>query len=179
MPERIEWFARRFSFDAEPWAFPNLIERWRGTPARLEERLKGLSERTLTTRVDGRWSIQENAGHLLDLESLWSARFDGLERGEELLVVADLENRRTHDANHNAADLNALLAEFRRVREAVVRRLEAYDENMIERSALHPRLRQPMRTIDLALFVAEHDDHHLATITALRKTLAPGAWPGA
>ena len=31
----------------------------------------------------------------------------------------------------------------------------------------HPRLGTPMRLIDLAFFVAEHDDHHLAQITHL------------
>ena len=36
--------------------------------------------------------------------------------------------------------------------------------------AWHPRLDRPMRVIDLAIFAAEHDDHHLARITEL---LAP------
>ena len=61
MVERKLWFSRRFNFDVEPWAFPNLIERLRGTPARLEERLRGLDAATLTARIDGKWSIQENA----------------------------------------------------------------------------------------------------------------------
>jgi uncharacterized damage-inducible protein DinB len=173
--ERPRWFSRQFAFDLEPWMFPNLVERVRGTPARLEERLRGLDRPTLTTRVDGRWSIQENAGHLLDLESLWAARLDDLERGTERLSAADLENRKTHDANHNETDVMTLLAEFRRVRLDIVRRLEGYDEALIVRSALHPRLAQPMRAVDLVLFVAEHDDHHLATITGLRRALVPAA----
>lgn len=168
---RTQWFSRRFTFDVEPWAYPNLVERVRGTPARLEERLRGLDAATLTTRVDGRWSIQENAGHLLDLERLWAARLDDFEAGAERLHPADLENRATHDANHNAADLARLLAGFRDAREANVRRLDTYDETFITRSALHPRLAQSMRVIDLVLFVAEHDDHHLATITALLREL--------
>jgi hypothetical protein len=53
-----------------------------------------------------------------------------------------------------------------------VKRLERYDEGLIVRTSLHPRLEQPMRVIDHALFVAEHDDHHLATITSLLRTLA-------
>jgi hypothetical protein len=31
-----------------------------------------------------------------------------------------------------------------------------------------------MRLLDHAYFVAEHDDHHLATMSALRRRLAPG-----
>lgn len=170
--ERKLWFSRRFTFDLEPWAFPNIVERLRGTPARLEDRLQALGHAVLTTRLDGKWSIQENAGHLLDLEPLWAARLDDFQRGAERLAAADLQNQRTFDANHNASNLSDLLAEFRREREAIVKRLERYDENLIVRTALHPRLEQPMRVLDHVLFVAEHDDHHLATITSLLRTLA-------
>ena len=167
MTERTRWFSRKFAFDIEPWAFPNLIERVRGTPARLEEHVQALDAATLTARPDNRWSIQENVGHLLDLESLWLKRLGDFERGAERLEVADLENRRTHDANHNASSLADILSAFRRERAAFVRRLDSYDDAMVVKSSLHPRLQQPMRVIDHVLFVAEHDDHHLAAITAL------------
>src|SRR6476619_190631 len=98
--ERKLWLSRRFNFDLEPCTFPTLVERLRGTPARLEERLRGLDTVTRTARVDGKWSIQENAGHLLDLEPLWAARLDDFERGTERLSAADLQNRRTTEANH-------------------------------------------------------------------------------
>ena len=167
MAERILWFSRKFAFDLEPWAYPNIVERVRGTPARIEERLRGVDVATLTRRDGDHWSIQENAGHLLDLESLWALRLDDFERGAERLSPADLQNRKTHEANHNSAKLADILADFRAVREANVRRLEGYDEKFIARTALHPRLEQPMRVMDLMFFVAEHDDHHLAAITQL------------
>lgn len=171
MTDRMRWFSRKFAFDVEPWAFPNLIERVRGTPARLEERLRALDTPTLTTRVGDRWSIQENAGHMLDLEPLWALRLDDFERGADRLSPADLENRKTHDANHNATPLEDILSAFRRVRGEIVAQLERYDEAMITRTSRHPRLDQPMRVIDLTLFVAEHDDHHLATMSALLREL--------
>jgi len=167
--ERKLWFSRRFTFDLEPWAFPNLVERLRGTPARLEDRLRGLSSAVLTTQIDGKWSIQENAGHLLDLEPLWAARLDDFERAAERLAAADLQNQRTFEANHNASNLSDLLAAFRRERESIVKRLERYDEGLIVRTSLHPRLEQPMRVIDLAYFVAEHDEHHIAIVRTMIK----------
>jgi len=39
----------------------------------------------------------------------------------------------------------------------------------MERTALHPRLQQPMRVLDMAFFTAEHDDHHLARMTELSR----------
>ena len=62
---RQPWFERRFTFDLPVAAAPGLIERLRGTPARLADRLSGLSPAQLTTRIGERWSIQENAGHLV------------------------------------------------------------------------------------------------------------------
>ena len=60
-------------------------------------------------------------------------------------------------------------AGFRRDRMALVGRLDALEPDDFARSALHPRLNQPMRLCDMMFFQAEHDDHHLATITELIK----------
>src|SRR5207245_1690137 len=112
-------------------------------------------------------SIQENIGHLVDLEPLWLRRAQQLFAGASELVAADLTNRGTHEANHNARRLPDLLADFRTARAQFVQLLTRADDAAAVRSALHPRLHTPMRLIDLALFVAEHDDHHLAAITEL------------
>jgi len=83
------------------------------------------------------------------------------------LSAADVTNRRTHEANHNARALAGLLAEFRAARAAIIARLEALAPGDLTRTALHPRLHQPMSITDLCVFVAEHDDHHLARISDL------------
>ena len=41
--QRIKWTDRTFSFDFPAGIYPEMIERVRGTPARLEELLAGLS----------------------------------------------------------------------------------------------------------------------------------------
>jgi hypothetical protein len=43
---------------------------------------------------------------------------------------------------------------------------------MFGRVAIHPRLNKPMRLTDHLFFVAEHDDHHLAHISQLKRELA-------
>jgi hypothetical protein len=168
MVERIAWFTRKFSFDLLPvWMYPNVVERLRGTPARLEERLRGLSKETLTRRDGEKWSLQEQAGHLLDLEPLGMNRLDDYEAGRAALQAADLQNRKTHEANHNAKEISKILADFRRERMAFVQRLDEYDEAFVQKTALHPRLQMEIRVIDLCFFIAEHDDHHLAAISEL------------
>jgi hypothetical protein len=160
------WFAREFSFALPVELFPNVLERVRGTPVRLEERLGALPREVLTRRDGERWSMQEHAGHLLDLEALELQRLDDYEAGREVLTPADLANRKTHEARYNEREIGDILRAFRIERSELVRRLEAFSVDA-GRAALHPRLQQPMRVIDLALFTAEHDDHHLAHISEL------------
>ena len=169
MTSRQPWFDRRFTFDIPVTAAAGLVERLRGTPVRLRERVAGLPVSRLVAKRGDQWSIQENVGHLWDLESLWMTRVEELEAGKAVLHAADLQNRRTHEANHNAKPIAELLSEFETARAALVLRLEALNEGDWLRSAKHPRLDVQMRLLDLAYFVAEHDDHHLATITELRR----------
>ena len=170
--QRIKWTDRRFSFDFPAGIYPEMIERVRGTPARLEDLLAGISSEILTTQADGRWSMQENAGHLLDLESLVSQRVDEYLAGNEALHAADMSNRKTYDASHNDVPVASILTAFRAARHELVNRLESLDADVFARSALHPRLNVSMRLVDMLFFQAEHDDYHLARISELKKLSA-------
>ena len=172
MIDRTVWIKRQFSFELPLGLYPNVVERVRGTPARIEDLTRGLPREVLTRRNGDKWSIQEHAGHLLDLESLAMRRLDNYEDEAETLVAADMTNRKTHEANHNANTIDNILAVFRNERIEFVSRLEAYDEALLQRVALHPRLNVKIRVIDLAFFVAEHDDHHLARISQLKRLWA-------
>jgi uncharacterized damage-inducible protein DinB len=167
--KRTKWVERKFEFNLPVGVFPSVLERLRGTPARLEELTRGLAPELLTERRGGKWSAQEHVGHLYDLDELHEGRLEDYARGLEALRAADMSNRKTEEADHNSARLEDLLARFRSARESFVRRLESLTEEEVAASALHPRLGKQMRVIDMALFVAEHDDHHLASIRELTK----------
>jgi len=169
MSTRVKWTDRRFNFDFPAGIYPEMIERVRGTPARLEELVNGLSQETLISQVGGRWSMQENAGHLLDLESLVSQRVDEYLAGNATLHAADMSNRKTYEASHNYVPISTILTAFRNARNELVDRLESLDGDLFARSALHPRLNVQMRLVDMLFFQAEHDDYHLARISELKK----------
>lgn len=166
-----KWFDRKFDFNSQQNIFPSIIERLRGTPARLEEKCRTIPLAYLELKPDNTWSIKENIGHLTDLEPLWQGRLEDFINGKMELRPTDLANRKTDDANHNAKSLEELLSTFRQVRAQTISAIENLDEQVIYRTARHPRLKTPMRTMDSFLFVAEHDDHHLARITELCKIL--------
>ena len=163
------WFDRKFELGLGADLAPELLERLRRTPERVAEAVRGLSAEALTRKRDGKWSIQENAGHLLDLEPLWDQRLDDYDAGAADLHPADLENRKTHEAAHNDHPISDILAKFSTVRGRIVDRITRLTPAELSRTALHPRLRQPMSVVDLCFFVAEHDDHHLRTIEELKK----------
>ena len=99
------WIARTFTLDFPAAKFPDLLERVRGTPARIEARVCDLSTDVLT-RQDGKgWSIQENIGHLLDLGYLPLRRIEQILAGEGELIAADMTNRKTNEAAHNASHI--------------------------------------------------------------------------
>ena len=161
------WFERKFEFSFPVELLPNLRARLRGTPARLEETLGGRSNEILTGKPKEKWSAQEHAGHLLDLEPLWLARLGDYGAAKDQLTAADLTNRKTHEANHNARPLKQILSEFRAARERLLKRVDELDATLFAQAITHPRLEKPMRLVDHLYFVAEHDDHHLAIIWEL------------
>ncbi len=167
----LRWFERRFTFDLPIEAFPAVLERLRGTPARIEEKIRSVPPGILTRRMGDGWSIQEHLGHLLDLDELHVGRLDDYLDGKQVLRAADPNNQKTWAANYNARLVEDLLRDFRRERARFLERLEGWDPKLIGRTAFHPRLHQGLRVIDLAVFVADHDDHHLATMTELTRRL--------
>ena len=158
------WFERKFDFTFPLELHPNLCARLRGTPARLEEVVRGVARDLLVRKPGEKWSAQEHAGHLLDLEPLWMARVEDYLAEATMLTVADLSNRKTHDAQHNQRPIDEIVTGFRSARARLVNQAEKIDPAIFARAIPHPRLKTPMRLVDHLYFVAEHDDHHLAHI---------------
>ena len=176
--ERIQWSARRFDFTFPVEVRFELLERLRGTPARVADRLRELPPVLVNRRPARGWSPQEHAGHLADLDQqLFLPRLDEYIAKVTTLRAADVTNRQTEAANHNARPLDEVLEHLRRSRATVVGRLESLDGEVFGRVAFHPRLNVPMRLVDMMFFQAEHDDYHLASISELLRADSPGGPP--
>ncbi|MBA4053734.1 MAG: DinB family protein, partial [Marivirga sp.] len=137
----------------------------------VKEKLNQIDASCYKIKPDNKWSILEHVGHLADLEPLWQGRLDDILSGKEELRPTDLQNTKTTEANHNSKQVVQLLNEFSSLRRITVDKLKNLKEEAVFLFALHPRLKTPMRTIDLFTFVAEHDDHHLAKITELSRDI--------
>jgi hypothetical protein len=169
MIQQSKWLEREFQFNIEVGSYPCIIERLRGTPARLEDIINPLPQRILTLRENMSWSIQEHVGHLLDLGELDDRRLEDYRTSREMLSAWDIINRKTIEAEHNSKPIQDILTRFRKSRLDLVKKLEQFTEEEVSRSAIHPRLKRSMRVVDWCWFVAEHDDHHLARISELKR----------
>lgn len=162
--ETKKWFDRKFNFDFSPDHYAAIYLQLKQAPVRLSPVLSGLLEERLCFKPDGGWSIKEHIGHLSIMEPIWRIRFHDIQESKPVLTTADLTNAATTQANFNERSVSVLLDQLITERNTTLALMD--DVNMLDatRTSLHPRLQQPMRMIDLAYFVAEHDDHHILRI---------------
>ncbi|MGE3110133.1 MAG: DinB family protein, partial [Phycisphaerales bacterium] len=162
-----------FRVDFPVGKFPDILSRYRGTAARVDEAVSGQHDDALRWHdAPGTWSIKQNIGHLLDLEPLWEGRVDDYLAGVARLRAADMTNAATHAAGYDARSASELLHGFREARRHIVGRLESLGESDWARVSEHPRLNQRMRLVDAVAFTCDHDDYHLARIDELARGFA-------
>ena len=167
MGKRQKWFDKKFQFELLQEKYDIVLNQLIETPEKISLLISSLPEDILSKRVNDKWSIKENVGHLIDLEELHDGRIDDFIDGKQMLRSADLKNKKTEKADHNSKKLEELLEQFKKVRKNFVERLKVLDKKVLANSSIHPRLNQTMRPIDMAKFVLEHDEHHIQTIKDL------------
>jgi len=165
--KHTNWFDRLFPPVLDNGVLPCILERLEVTAPPCNWKLADFDDHGTGHSETGCWSIKKEIGHLFDLEPLWYARALQIIEGRPRLLEADLSNRKTHEAPHDQVETALLISLFAAERTKLMDVFRQATELELEKSSLHPRLETPMRLIDLAFFIAEHDDHHLAKITSL------------
>jgi len=154
-----------------------LIARVSGAPARLEDALRSVEERYVRARTPVRnaeqelrpalrWSPLDHAGHLLDVDELHSQRIKDFLNELETLSVLD-EAEISEDKRYNRQPLTPILQRFRVSRSTLANVLFGLPESAFEKESVYPRTGERIRLLDYVEIIAEHDDHHLATIREL------------
>lgn len=173
--QRPPWFERRFAFVHPPWMLADFTERLRGVIPRLTVLLDGVGDELAHRPWEGKWSIAQNVGHLADVEELWLERLEDLRRGRAIYTPAPVDALKAAAARHQERPLSAIIADLAERRARLVDGMASATPELQRATALHERLKSPMRLVDCAQFYAEHDDHHLLRVRALRAALGcPG-----
>lgn len=165
--EMPKWFERKFDFDFGMEKLPELLERMEKSVLKFREITQDKSEEQLNYKLVGKWSIKEHIGHLWILESLWQKRFLEIKDNKTEMSPADLNNTATDNAFFNQYDIEKILTDFQQERQHTIQLLKNFKGEDFQHSLYHPRLKQPMRIVDLMYFVVEHDKHHLNAISKM------------
>lgn len=163
----MEWFERQFTFGLPAGMLPFYVERLQGTIGRIELKVKGLSEGLLSEKLDDKWSIKQNIGHLAEVDEIANKRIEEIINGISPMSPAVFEPR----GDYNQRSVDDVIEYFRAKRNSNIARYTVLSRAELEMASLHPRLKVSMTPVDLAWFDAEHDDHHLVRINEIISAL--------
>jgi hypothetical protein len=160
---RLQWFERSFSFGQPAEMLPLFLDRMEGTELRMAAKLRNVPEHVLANNLDGKWSIKVNLGHLADVEEISEIRIPEILNGISPMSPAVFEP----PVDYNSVSLEELINKFADRRRKTLHQYRKLDVKDLSKTSLHPRLKVQMNAVDLALFHAEHDDHHLVRINEI------------
>src|SRR5215831_7582576 len=145
MIEQTLWIERQFNFGFPPGYFPSIFERLIGAPARVRELVIDEAESALNFKPLDKWSVKEHVGHLNDLEELHERRLNEFLEGKKELSPADMKNEKTTTANHNSKNIGELVGLFSTTRHAFAHRISGLNDEILQRTSFHPRLKRNIR----------------------------------
>ncbi len=161
------WFERKFQFGLPPSMLPFFIERLSFTSMRMEQKVRGISDSTLSTQIDNKWSVKQNIGHLAEVDEIAMKRIKEMLSGVKQLSPAVFEPKK----NYNSQSVEKVIDYFKKNRNENIALYNSLSEVDLQKESLHPRLKVMMNPVDLAMFDAEHDDHHLVRINQILNEL--------
>lgn len=163
----LPWFERNLKFGLPAEMLPYYLERLSGTAIRLGAKVKGFSDADLSTKLDGKWSVKQNIGHLAEVDAIANKRIDEMIAGVGVMSPAVFEPK-----DYNPWPIDKVIELFILHRTQNINKYKDLSASDLIKSSLHPRLKVQMTPVDLAWFDAEHDDHHLVRINEILKPFA-------
>lgn len=158
----MPWFERNLKFGYPKEMLPFFLERLEGTIVRIEQKVKGIDDKILSAKLNGKWSIKENIGHLAEVDEVANKRIDEMASGAAVMSPAVFEPQ-----DYSSWPIEKVVELFKRNRLSNIRKYNSIKEADLLKSSEHPRLKVMMTPVDLAWFDAEHDDHHLVKINEI------------
>ena len=165
MSAEIPWFERHLEFGKPKEMLPYFLDRLEGTIARIEYKVKGVSEEILSALHNGKWSVKQNIGHLAEVDEINNRRIDEMLAGVSPMSPAVFEPK----LNYHEMPVAEVIQYFAKTRRGNLRKYTALSPDQLAKASIHPRLKTLMTPVDLAWFDAEHDDHHLVKISFILK----------
>ncbi len=159
-PRPTLWAEMQFDWPTDISEKDTLLHHLATFPSQCSITLESIPHEKLNVRHDGKWSIQEHLGHLLDMDDLPSKRIIEILADKSVMTAADMDNRHTWDQNYNDHNIYEICERFIGRRRILVDLFKSVPEEKWLASANHERLNRQMSILDLAYFQGQHDHYH-------------------
>lgn len=122
------------------------------------------NEQALYRYGEGKWTLKEVLGHIVDTERIMAYRTLCFSRGEEQSLPGFDQDEYVATATFNDRSLDNLLREYRAVRESTIALLESFSGSTLEQRGKANQKEFSVRSLIWVL--AGHEAHHLKIIRA-------------
>lgn len=127
------------------------------------EFLKSISKEKLDYRyAEGKWTIKEIIGHIIDTERIMSYRALCIARADTQQLPGFEEDNYAAESNANERTLDDLLNELDLLRKSTIAMMRSFTSEMIKRRGNANK--HPVTVNAVCRVIAGHELHHLAII---------------
>lgn len=119
-------------------------------------------DRLLYRYAEGKWTIKQIVGHVIDTERIMAYRALVFSRGERQAIPGFNENEYVERASFNKKDIQVLIREFDKLRESNLALIQNFNDDMMERKGNANDFFFSVRAI--VYIIAGHVEHHINVI---------------
>jgi hypothetical protein len=112
--------------------------------------------------AEGKWSIKEVVGHLIDNERVMAYRALSFSRNEKQSLPGFDENDFIKESNYSKRDYTDLVDELRKVRESNLIMFKSFSDEILDRRGIANNSEITVRAI--LYIIAGHELHHISII---------------
>lgn len=109
--------------------------------------------------AEGKWTIKEVIGHLIDSERVFSYRAIAIARGDTQSLPGFEQDDYVNGGNFNSRKFLDLIDEYQKLREATIPLFKSFDEAIYDRRGTANE--NPLTVRAVLFLIPGHEKHHL------------------
>ncbi len=109
--------------------------------------------------ADGKWTMKEVLGHVIDTEKIMAYRALAFARGEKQSLPGFEQDDYVAESNFNNRSLADLINEFLTVRDSNIILFKSFDEKILNRRGIASE--SEVTVLALIYIIAGHEKHHM------------------
>jgi len=109
--------------------------------------------------ADGKWTVKEALGHVIDTEKIMAYRALAIARGEKQSLPGFEQDDYVAESNFNNRSLDDLINEFLTARDSNIILFKSFDEEILNRRGVASE--SEVTVLALIYIIAGHEKHHM------------------